>query len=197
MEDICNATVDAGFSFVRSSAIKGKVTRLLTTAGVEMLWNYSPEPLGTHCCELDANDNVIFDARSYEGKYRAFKHVFYSPTTKNIDVGKLNILNTIPNTDLTNKNYKDAELDKAVEWINTLDITKNTLVTDYTFKEDDQVDLYLVNKDGKVFIMNYLSKDNKLTATIFNLELPANEYALFIKVNDILYDTKSLMVFSR
>ena len=147
--------------------------------------------------ELDANDNVIFDARSYEGKYRAFKHVFYSPATKNIDVGKLNILNTIPNTDLTNKNYKDAELDKAVEWINTLDITKNTLVTDYTFKEDDQVDLYLVNKDGKVFIMNYLSKDNKLTATIFNLELPANEYALFIKVNDILYDTKSLMVFSR
>ncbi len=155
----------------------------------------APTDISHRIIELDENDNVIFDARSYEGKYRAFKFPMYGSTMRNIDVSALKTFNTVTPDKLTEKNYKDIELDKTSEWINTLDITQHTFTTDYTIKEDDEVQLYLMNKEGKVFILTYKEKDNKNTARIFDIELKSGEYALFIKVNDTLYDTKSVMIF--
>lgn len=155
----------------------------------------APTDTSHRIIELDANDKVIFDARSYEGKYRAFKHVLYSATTKNIEVDQLTVLNTIPKTELKTKDYTEIELDKAVEWINTIDFTQHTFTTDFTINAEDAVQFYLINKSGKVYIMDYLTKDDGKTATIFDLEVPAGEYAFFIKVNDNLYDTKSLVIY--
>ena len=145
--------------------------------------------------ELDKDDKVVFDARSYEGKYRAFKHSLYSEVTSNVLVNTLNMYNTIPEDELTETSYRKVNLDESTEWINTLDFTKNTLVTNYIFNKEDDVKLYLVNRAGKIFILDYLSKDTPDTARIFNIDLPVGQYALFIKVNDTLYKTNKVYSF--
>ena len=145
--------------------------------------------------ELDENDKVVFDAESHEGKYRAFKHVLYTYETSNINVITLNMFNSIPDDELTQTNFRKVDLDNTVDWVNTLDFTVNTLVTDYTFEKTDEVKLYFVNRAGKIYILNYLTKDDDATARIFNVDLPSGDYALFIKVNDALYKTNKVYAF--
>ena len=154
-----------------------------------------PLDISHRIIELDEHDNVVFDARSYEGKYRAFKHALYSEVTNNISVSTLNIYNTIVNDDLSESSYRKINLDESVDWINTVNFTKNTLVTDYVFDKTDEVKLYLVNRAGKIYILDYLNKDDNSTARIFNISLPVGQYALFIKVNDTLYKTNKVYQF--
>ena len=91
--------------------------------------------------------------------------------------------------------YRKVDLDNTVDWINTIDFTKNTLVTDYKFEKTDDVDIYLVNRAGKIYIMDYINPDDDKTARIFNISLPVGQYALFIKVNDVLYKTNKVYQF--
>jgi hypothetical protein len=144
---------------------------------------------------LDKNDNVVFDARSYEGKYRAFKHSLYSEVTQNVSVSTLNIFNTIPKDNLSESSYRKIDLDDTVEWINSLDFTANTFVTDYIFDKEDEIKLYLVNRAGKIYILNYKDKNVSDINRIFNIDLPVGQYALFIKVNDKLYNTNKVYRF--
>ncbi len=155
----------------------------------------APTDTSHRIIELDKDDKVVFDARSYEGKYRAFKHALYSEVTNNISVGTLNIFNSIKNDNLTETTYRKINLDESVDWINTVDFTKNTFVTDFVFNKEDEVKLYLVNRAGKIYILDYLSKDDSKTARIFNISLPVGQYALFIKVNDTLYKTNKVYQF--
>ena len=155
----------------------------------------APTDTSHRIIELDKDDKVVFDARSYEGKYRAFKHSIYSEVTNNISVNTLNMFNTIPNDSLTETTYRKVDLDNTVDWINSIDFTKNTLVTDYKFEKTDDVDIYLVNRAGKIYIMDYINPDDDKTAKIFNISLPVGQYALFIKVNDVLYKTNKVYQF--
>lgn len=139
--------------------------------------------------EIDKKDNIIFDAISEEGKYRAFKHKLYTDKTKNIDVSKLNIFNTILDTQLESASYKKSDLFNAEDWIYSADLTTNVFTTNYKIQDEDKLEIYLMNEKGKVYSFNYI--DNK----IFNLNLPKGKYALFIKLNNTIYNTNKVYKF--
>lgn len=139
--------------------------------------------------EIDKKDKIVFDATSEEGKYRAFKHKLYSEKTKNTDVSKLNIFNTIPDTKLETKNYRNLKIDNSSEWMYTAQMTNNTFTTNFKLEDGDNIDLYLMNEKGKVYIFNY--NNNK----IFNLNLPKGKYALFINLNNTIYNTNKVYKF--
>ena len=155
----------------------------------------NPDNIYTKIIELDEKDNVYFEAVSEEGKYRTFKNILYKDVTSNVDVSKLNTFNTIPNDKLDVVSSKKINFNNTVEWINSINLTRNTFKTDYEIKENDSVDLYFVNKSGRVFILNYKNKDTKDINRIFNIPLYNDNYVLFIKVNDILYKTNKVYEF--
>ena len=154
----------------------------------------------TEIVEVDKDNNVVFEATSEEGKYRTFKHSIYTSTTSNVNVSTLNEYNTISNDTLTTTTYKKLDLDNASDWINTVQFTKNTFTTNYNIQDTDSVKLYLMNKAGKVYILNYkdatsssssanaIEEDKKINR-IFNIDLPVGSYTLFIDVNGTIYKT--------
>jgi len=160
----------------------------------------NPDNIYTDIIELDKDNNVVFEATSEEGKYRTFRHSIYSNTTSNVNVSTLNEYNTISNDTLTTTTYKKLDLDNASDWINTVQFTKNTFTTNYNIQDTDSVKLYLMNKAGKVYILNYkdatsssssanaIEEDKKINR-IFNIDLPVGSYTLFIDVNGTIYKT--------
>ena len=147
--------------------------------------------------ELNSKNEVIFRATSEEGKYRVFKHYFYNEITNSTNVSELNIFNTIKDESLKESNYKKHNLDVATEWIYDLTFTKNTFTSNYEIKADDEIVFLFVNKIGKVYEMTYKEKDNTKLKRVFNLELPNGEYAMFIKINDNIYNTQKNYSFEK
>lgn len=154
----------------------------------------NPDHIHSLIIEFDKKDNVIFKAKCEEGKYRAFKHSLYNETTPNMEVGKLNIFNSLEADKLEEKTTKEINLDDTVEWINSCDFTKNTFKTDFDIKESDEVKLYFVNKGGKINILTYKKKDNSQINRIFNVELNG-QYALYIDINGTIYNAKKTIQF--
>ena len=87
------------------------------------------------------------------------------------------------------------DLDQSVYYNNSVSFTRNTFVTDYDIKVEDEVQLYLVNKAGKIYILKYKNKDSISQGKVFNITLPVGQYALFVKVNDNLYRTNKVYQF--
>lgn len=145
--------------------------------------------------EVDKNKNVLFDATSEEGKFRAFKHSLYSEGTLNTDVSKLNVYETLETSLLGESTYKDEDIINAKEWIYTNEFTKNTFNTNYEISESDELKLYLVNKTGKIFILDYKNKTEISKNKIFNINLPNGEYALYINLNGDIYKTNNVYKF--
>ena len=144
--------------------------------------------------ELNNNKEVIFDASVVGNYYRIYKNELYSNTTNNIKLTQLKQYNSIPKDKLTESSYKKIDLDKSVKWNNSIEFTANSFKTDYTFNSDDKVELLLVNRAGKIFILDYLNNSNK-QSRVFNISLPVGEYALFIKVNNKLYNANRIYKF--
>jgi hypothetical protein len=149
----------------------------------------NPDNIYTEIVEVDKDNNVVFEATSEEGKYRTFKHSIYTSTTSNVNVSTLNEYNTISNDTLTTTTYKKLDLDNASDWINTVVFTKNTFTTNYSIQSSDSVKLYLMNKAGKVYILDYKDADSSNINRIFNIDLPVGSYTLFIDVNGTIYKT--------
>lgn len=139
--------------------------------------------------EVNKYGNVVFKARSEEGKFRVFKHRLYNETTNNVNLSELSIFNKVKEDEITESSYKKMNLDDASDWIYTTDFTKNTFKTNYAIQEDDNIDLCFVNKTGKIYILNYKNKDSKQLNRIFNANLPNGDYALYINLNGNLYKT--------
>lgn len=154
----------------------------------------SPDNIYSRIIEMDKNHNILFEATCEEGKFRAFKHGIYNETTSNIDIKELNIFNNLEPDKLTEKNYKNLDLHEAQEWIYSFDLTENTLTTNYQITENDQIDLYFVNKKGEVFILNYKEKNNTKTKRIFNLNLNNDIYRVYVLLNDNLYKIDTVYV---
>lgn len=154
----------------------------------------SPDNIYSRIIEMDKNHNTLFEATCEEGKFRAFKHGIYNETTSNIDIKELNIFNNLEPDKLTEKNYKNLDLHEAQEWIYSFDLTENTLTTNYQITENDQIDLYFVNKKGEVFILNYKDKNNTKTKRIFNLNLNNDIYRVYVLLNDNLYKIDTVYV---
>lgn len=148
-----------------------------------------PDNIYTQVVEVNKYGNVVFKARSEEGKFRVFKHNLYSETTSNVSLNELSIFNKVKEDELVESSYKKMDLDTASDWIYTIDFTKNTLKTNYSIQESDNIDLCFVNKTGKIYILNYKNKDISQLNRIFNANLPNGEYALYIDLNGNLYKT--------
>lgn len=149
----------------------------------------SPDNIHAQIIEVNKSGNVVFKARSEEGKFRVFKHELYNETTSNVSLNDLFIFNKIVEDDLEESNYKKVDLDNAQDWIYTTDFTKNTFKTNYSILESDSIDLYFVNKTGEIYILNYKAKGDSQLNRIFNANLANGEYALYINLNGILYKT--------
>lgn len=145
--------------------------------------------------EIDNNNNIVFDAVCEEGKYRVFKHKLYTKNSKNTEVYRLNSFNTIPKIDLSIKTQKDINLVNMNEWIYSAELTRNTFVTNYDINQDDTIKLYLMNNDGKVYMLSYHDKNDSFKGRIFNIEIPSGKYALFIELNNQLYNPNRIYDF--
>ena len=154
----------------------------------------SPEHIYASIVEVDKYNRVIFRATCEEGKYRAFRHTLYNEETQNVDLGQLSYFNKVKKDKLDETSYKKLNLDTAQEWIYSLELTDNTLTTNYDIAEPDNIDIYFVNKSGKVFILNYKDKNDTQLKRIFNVDLNGT-YAIFIKVNDTLYNAHKVYEF--
>ena len=144
--------------------------------------------------ELDENNKVLFKANCEEGKYRIFKHSLYNEETANIDIGKLNIYENIESDSYEVKDSKDYDFTNAMEFINYFEYTKNSFYTDMELKEDNDIELLFKNND-KVYVFKYKSKDNTNINRVFNLELPANKYEFYIKIDDVIYKTDKIYIY--
>lgn len=154
----------------------------------------SPDNIYSYIVEVDNQDKIIFEAKSEEGKYRVFKHSLYNKNTKNININVLNIVNTIDKEVIETLNYKKFNLAAAPDWIYDLNFTKNTFKTNYPFTETDEIKLYFVSKLGRVYILDYKNPDTTLINRIFNLELNAGTYAMYISINGDIYNTNKVVV---
>lgn len=165
-----------------------RLNKKATLSAAEM----NPDNIYSLIIELDAYDNVVFKATCEEGKYRVFKHDLYNKTTSNLDT-TCHIFNTIPTSNYKIINLNSINLNNRPEWIFTSDFTKNTFVTTYDLTTSDELTLYFVNKTGKIYTYTYKEKDNKQINHIFNLELPKGQYALFINLNDTVYNANKVI----
>ncbi len=160
--------------------------RSLTTAKLSEAES-KPDDIYALIVETDKSGNVVFKARSEEGKFRAFKHSLYDDITTNSQVHELNIFNRVKKDKMDKTNYKEVDLNGAQEWIYSFDLTENTLTTNYPILDTDKIDLYFANKKGDVFIMNYKDAKSSKKNRIFNLDLANDNYRIFISLNDTLY----------
>lgn len=155
----------------------------------------TPDNIYSRIIEVDKKKNILFDAISEEGKFRVFKHNFYSEVTSNTNVKVQNIYETLTGSLLSESTYKDIDLVNSSEWIYTTNFTKNTFNTNYEINESDEIKLYLVNKTGKIYILDYKDKDTPQKNKIFNINLPNGEYALYINLNGTIYKTNNVYKF--
>lgn len=153
-----------------------------------------PESMYAYEIELDENNKIYFKAKCEEGKYRLFKYTLYNEETKNTEVSKLTFFDKVNKDELTETSYKKVNFANSSEWIYSLELTNNTLTTNYDIAENDDIDLYFLNKSGKVFILNYKDKDNTQKKRVFGSKLKGT-YAVFIKINDTLYNTNKVYEF--
>lgn len=144
--------------------------------------------------EVNKAGKVVFEAISYEGRFRAFKHSIYD-SFKNLEVEVFNSFYTLEKDPLLDQNYTALNIKNARKWIYSTEFTRNTFKTDYDILEDDNIDLYLVNRTGKVYIMNYKNKTSLQLNRIFNISLPNGEYALYINLNGETFNTNNVYKF--
>lgn len=137
--------------------------------------------------ELDENDNILFEATTEEGKYRVFKHSIY--TTNNIDVSYFKYFNNEDTSEIKSIETSDLIplLNDSISFDYDLNFTRNTLETNYQFESDDNITLVFLSKD--YYSYEYSYKEN----TPMNIDLIEGEYALYIKINDVYYDTNKII----
>ncbi len=143
--------------------------------------------------EMNEND-ILFKATIEDGKYRVFKHSLYNKESKNFDSKIYNSFNTIPRSKIKSiytKNIID-NLDNAENFNHIISYTKNTLDTDYVFDSYDSVDILFVSKHLKSYIYNY-KKENEKENKLMNIDLKKGEYALYLIINDVYYNTNIIV----
>ncbi len=145
--------------------------------------------------EVDKNKNVLFEAISEEGKFRVFKNSMYKSVTSNPVISQLNIFENLEEDTLNEITYKEVDIENSSEWIYETNFTKNTFDTNYEILDSDELKLYFVNRNGKIYILDYKKKDSINNKRIFNVNLPKDEYALYINLNDKIYKTNNVYKF--
>lgn len=145
--------------------------------------------------ELDAQDQVIFHATYPEGIYRTFKHKLYKDVTENYTDFSFSLINNNLKTNLEKVKTRDiySLLDGAEENPYDFNITTNSVSMNVFFSDSETVDLYLVSESRDTYILHYKKVNEAPLATI-NLQIKGN-YAVYMKINDVMYDTNKIFCF--
>ena len=139
--------------------------------------------------EIDKDNNILFEAKSEEGKFRAFKHQFYNEITLNTNLNEFNIFNKVKKDNVEEISITKEELNEATEWIYDLQFTQNTFNTNYEIQESDEIKFIFINIKGEKYEAIYKEKDSLIKNRIFNIDLKEDIYSLYIEINGHLYNT--------
>lgn len=145
--------------------------------------------------ELDENDNVLFNATIDQSIYRAFKHSLYEDKTDSYNIEKYSLISNVSYNQLekvkTDTLYE--ELNQAVESIYEFNLTKKSLEINAIFDDLEEVQILFVGEENTSYILNYKKKNEEPIKKIhLNLD---GKYAIYLKVNDTLYDTGRILSF--
>jgi len=146
--------------------------------------------------DINQNDEVVFNATSEYGIYRAYKHRLYEETTKNYLDFDFQLINNNESS-LSEKIKTDKIYDDLVAAIDSpydFHLTVNTVSMNAIFDRSEVVDLYFVSEDSNTYIMNY-KRENESASSVININLKGN-YAVFLKINGVFYNTKKILSFS-
>lgn len=146
--------------------------------------------------ELDANDQIIFQATNEYGIYRTYKHRFYEEVTPNYLTLDFHLVNNNPTSSLEKVATKDfyESFQEAKPNTYDFDLTSNTIQFNVIFDNSEVVDLYFVSEEKFTYVLNYKKKDEVVPLTL-NLRLHGN-YAVYVKIDDQMYDTGKIFSFN-
>ena len=146
--------------------------------------------------EFNENDEVLFDAKIADGKYRIFKHFLYEKNIDNFDYEDSSFNITVPPSDIE-KIYTtsiEKELDSAILFENKISYTKFSIDTDYIFDEYDEAYILLVDKYGKSYKITYKEEQNNVIKSL-NIDLKKGEYALYLIINNVYFKTNIKVIY--
>lgn len=146
--------------------------------------------------ELDKNDREVFHATYDYGVYRSYKHRLYEETTANYMDYNYSLINNNPVSSLEKvRSSKIFDLLDEAE-ISPYDITLTTTTVNINsiFDPSEVVDIYFVSENQNTYLLHY-KKVNEVAPGVINLRLQGN-YAVYIKVNDQIYDTNKILSFN-
>ena len=146
--------------------------------------------------EFNDQDDIIFEAKIEDGKYRIFKHSLYSDKIDNFDYRISNFYNTVSKSkkDIIYTRKIDDKLDHAENFENKITYTRYSIDTDYSFDTYDNVDILLVGKNNISYKIEY-KKENENVIKNLNINLRKGEYALYLIINDIYFKTNIKVVY--
>jgi len=144
--------------------------------------------------ELNSQDEIIFHATYPRGIYRAFKHSMYERKTSNYIDFDFTLFNNNESKlkEISTRDIYDL-LDHAILSPYDVNVTVNTVKLDVFFDSMETVDLYFVSEDRKSYVLPYKEEGKNALATV-NINLKGN-YAFYLKINDVMYDTKKVLSF--
>lgn len=146
--------------------------------------------------EVNDKDEILLEATMEDGKYRIFKHGLYMDKMSNFSYVDSNFYNTMDLSKVEKINTRKIsdKLDSAKKYENNISYTKYVIDTDYKFDTYDKVDILLVGKNSNSYIINYKDELKDVEKNI-NINLGHGEYALYIIINGIYYDTYKKVVY--
>lgn len=146
--------------------------------------------------EINNDDEIIFEASIDDGKYRIFKHDLYMDSMSNFDYSVSNFYNTmsLSEKDVIYTKSIEEELDNVQTFDNKITFTKYSIDTDYSFDTYDNVDILLVGMNNISYKIDY-KEENENVSKNLNIELGKGEYALYLIINDIYFNTNTKVIY--
>lgn len=146
--------------------------------------------------EFNELDEIVFEAKIEDGKYRIFKNSIYSDKMHNFDWSNSNFYNTVSSSPIDiiyTRRIKD-KLEKAMDFENEITYTKYSIDTDYNFDTYDDVDILLVGENNISYQIKYKNELENVIKNL-NIDLKSGEYALYLIINDIYFKTNIKVVY--
>lgn len=138
--------------------------------------------------QLDENDNILFKATTPDLVYRTYKVNLYEKTTKNFNVESYQKISKLKeDKQIKTKTIKN-KLDKASSFDGKVEAYINRITLNKEFKKKDKVNIYLVSSNNKTYKYKYKKTSIKTSIT-------KGKYAVYVEVNDKMYDTKKVINF--
>ncbi len=153
--------------------------------------------------QIDENNEEVFKVTMPGLIYRTFKiEGFYQENTDNYLIESLQRINgTKLNGNLIKTSDIKYELNKAKKYFNKIEIKTNRICLHDELSESDIEDIILVGENDLSYSFCY-KKAGKEAPQSFNsgyssimINLPKGNYEIYIKINDIYYDTETIVTF--